>query len=402
MTADPSPFRFLGETAQGAMESGELLATDIDQARQKLEARGLAVVELTPATRRQHLISGRASLNTRMLSDFTRSLADLVQSAVPVPDALQFIIDAESQRPIRLFAERIERAVRAGSSLSAAMAQDPAQPDRLLVSAVAAGERSGQLGVALGHVADRLERARDIRDMLVGQLVYPVILVGVIFLTLLFLSFFILPQFEAIFQAAGANPPVETRLVLSAGSFIRQFGLWLPAAAAFLAWCLMQVWRRNPLLAGRLQRSIPILGPAMTALDAAGYSRTMGVLLGTGVPLVRAAEVAAETISNVGDRTHLRAAIDAVRGGRALSQALTQVGGMPDALIRQIRLGEASGDLGRVFIRAASRYEREAEGRLKRLTELLGPTLIVALGSCVGIVIAAVLSGVLSLNDAIY
>ena len=402
MTNDPTSFRFLGETAQGKMESGELRATDSDQARQRLESRGLAVVELTPVRQRQSLFSRRTNLNQRMLTEFTRGLADLIQSAVPVPDALQFIIEAESQRPIQLFAERVERAVRGGTSLSQAMEQDPARPDRLLVSAVAAGERSGQLGVALGHVADRLERARDIRDMLIGQMVYPAILVSVIFLTLLFLSFFILPQFEAIFSAAGANPPVETRLVLSAGTFIRQFGIWLPAAAACLVWGALQIWRRNPLLAGRLQRSVPVLGPALTALDAAGYSRTMGVLLGTGVPLVRAAEVAAESVTNVGSRTHLRTAIGAVRGGRPLSQALTQAGGMPEALIRQIRLGEASGDLGRVFIRAASRYEREAEGRLKRLTDLLGPALILVLGGCVGIVIAAVLSGVLSLNDAIY
>lgn len=395
-------FRYLGETGRGSIERGEVLAAGAAQARQQLLSRGLAIVELTPVGRGDGNASSRSRLTTSMTTDFIRMFADLVASAVPVPDALLHIVEAENRRPIRMLAQRVERAVRTGASLSEALAEDPARPPRLLVATIAAGEQSGQLGVALDSLAGRMERARELREMMVGQLIYPLILVGVIFLTLLFLSFFILPQFEAIFEAASAVPPAETRFVLAGGAFFRVFGVWVPVMVVALAWLAQVIWRANPVLGGRVRRGVPILGSALAALDVAGFSRTMGTLLSTGVPLVRAAEVARDAVSDIAVRIKLGEVIELVRRGLSLSQALTRAGVMPDDLVRQVRLGEATGELDRFFTRAAVRYERDAESRIKRMVELLGPSLIVLLGACVGGVIAAVLSGVLSLNDAIY
>jgi general secretion pathway protein F len=392
-------WRYLGETSSGDVERGEIAAASRDQAASQLAARGVIAVEIRPADRKQTALG---PLSSGEVANFTEELAELLTAGLPLQPALASLQEGEKRRRLKAFIERLEVAVRSGRSLSDALRTDPASPPRILVALTAAGEESGELAAGLKSLAARLKRAQTLSRELIGQLVYPLALIALIFLTLVFLAFFVLPQFEGVFADAAVQPPAETRFVLAVAAFLRAYAVWIPAGLVAVVWLGQQGGARFPRALSLAKRGIPVLGSALWRLDAASFARTLGVLLEAGLPLSRAESVARDAVSDAAMRDGLTAAATRLRGGVPLSTALDEYATLPGDLVRQIRLGEETGELGQFLIRAADRYERSAQMRLTRAVELLGPVLIVILGACVAGVIAAVMSGVLSLNDAVF
>ncbi|OLF71724.1 hypothetical protein AWH62_11320 [Maricaulis sp. W15] len=394
-------WRYLAETASGGVERGEILASSSAQAHQLLAARGVVAVEiiaLGTASRSQQA----GGLTDNHIADFTEDLAELLGAALPIHDALASLADGEGRRVLRGFILRLEASVRGGRSLSEAMRSDPARPPRILVAMTAAGEESGQLAATLSDLAARLRAEQVLKRDLAGQLAYPAVLVCLIYLTLVFLAFIVLPQFETIFADAVVEPPPETRFVIAVGAFLRIYAVWIPVGLVGLAWLARTVLARFPIGASRLRRAVPIVGQALWKLDAAAFARTLGVLLKAGLPVNRAESVARDAVGDPGMRNGMSRAADRIRAGITLSRALDEQNILPDDLVRQVRLGEETGELDTFLLRTADRYERMARSRLSRALELLGPILVAILGICVAGVIAAVMSGVLSLNDAVF
>ncbi|WP_417479120.1 type II secretion system F family protein [Maricaulis maris] len=399
--SDQRLWRYLAENASGEIERGEILATGSAQAMQLLAARGVVAVEVTElATAGRSRTGGR--LTTAQVADFTEDLAELLGAALPIHEALASLAEGAGKRTLREFILRLEASVRSGRALSEAMKSDPARPPRTLVAMTAAGEESGQLAATLSDLALKLRADQALRRDLAGQLAYPAVLVCFIYLTLVFLAFFVLPQFETVFADAVVEPPPETRFVIAAGGFLRSYAIWIPVGIVGLVWLARVILARIPILASRIRRAVPIVGPALWRLDAAAYARTLGVLVRAGLPVNRAESVARDVVGDPGMRNGMSRAADRIRAGIALSSALDEQNILPDDLIRQVRLGEETGDLDKFLLRTADRYERMARTRLSRALELLGPVLVAILGACVAGVIASVMSGVLSLNDAVF
>jgi type II secretory pathway component PulF len=382
--SEPRLWRYLAENASGGVERGEILASNSTKASQLLAAQGIVAVEV-----REVGSSGGSETSGRLpsahIADFTEDLAELLGAALSIHDALASLAEGETRRRLREFILRLEARVRGGHSLSASMKADPATPPRILVAMTAAGEESGQLAATLSDLAVRFRAEQALKRDLAGQLAYPAVLVCLIYLTLVFLAFIVLPQF-----------------VIGVGAFLRTYAIWIPVAVVGLAWLARTAIARFPIAATRIRRTLPIVGPALWKLDAAAFARTLGVLVKAGLPVNRAEHVARDAVADPGMRDGMSRAADRVRGGTALSRALDEQNILPGDLIRQIRLGEETGELDVFLLRTADRYERMARSRLSRALELLGPVLIVILGACVAGVIAAVMSGVLSLNDAVF
>jgi type II secretory pathway component PulF len=399
--SEPRLWRYLAENASGGVERGEILASNSTKASQLLAAQGIVAVEV-----REVGSSGGSETSGRLpsahIADFTEDLAELLGAALSIHDALASLAEGETRRRLREFILRLEARVRGGHSLSASMKADPATPPRILVAMTAAGEESGQLAATLSDLAVRFRAEQALKRDLAGQLAYPAVLVCLIYLTLVFLAFIVLPQFEIVFADSAIEPPPETQFVIGVGAFLRTYAIWIPVAVVGLAWLARTAIARFPIAATRIRRTLPIVGPALWKLDAAAFARTLGVLVKAGLPVNRAEHVARDAVADPGMRDGMSRAADRVRGGTALSRALDEQNILPGDLIRQIRLGEETGELDVFLLRTADRYERMARSRLSRALELLGPVLIVILGACVAGVIAAVMSGVLSLNDAVF
>lgn len=394
-------WKYVAETRDGGSVRGYHDGPDETAIAARLRSDGLRPVSI----RRERGGLGKgagAPIPERVYARLVRGLADLVQAGIPVRDALAALARRERHARAAAFLSRLGERLDAGSGLAAAIAEDPARPPRLLAAMIAAGEATGQLGTVLDRLATQMEAGQALRSELSGQMIYPLAVLGLITLTLVFLSYVVLPQFEVLFRNAGAEPPRETALVFAAGAGLRTFGVWI--ALALLAGLLLgrRLAERLPGLGDRLIEPLPVIGQARRKLDAARYGRALGLLLESGQPLSRAEPVARSLVASPLRRAALARAGGRIRDGQALAPALGAEKALPEEMIAFVELGEKTGRLGALLERGAELHEAEARRLLKRSVELLGPAMVAILGLFVAAVIASVMSGVLSLNEVVY
>ncbi len=234
--ARPENWRYTIEHEDGRLLRGEVVGRNEAEARLKLRALGGTPLEMVRATPGGGLFSEkRTHLVRSEILDFTRGIAELIDAGIPLRDALASLAQREKRPALRAALVRIEDQVRNGEAFSRALEADSAQFPRLLIALTRAGEASGLLAKNLMELAAQMDDERSLRQDLIGQMIYPMALVVLISLTLVFLSFFVLPQFETIFRDAGVAPPPEPRFVLAVGAFLRAYAVWIPAGMIALA-----------------------------------------------------------------------------------------------------------------------------------------------------------------------
>ncbi len=395
-------WRYVAETASGDARRGEIRAASEREAAAALRADGLRPVRLNSA--RAPAASGPAGsrLDPATHARLMRGLADLVGAAIPVRDALTALARRETKRKPRAFLERMTSKLEAGDSLADALALDPSNPPRLASAMAAAGESSGRLGPALDALADALEANIELRREIIGQLTYPAFVLVLFFATIAGLSYGVLPSFEPLFRdAAGATPP-ETAFVLAVGAVVRAYAPILLIAALAGVLAVGRLFRARPGLAGALLDRLPVVAGVRAQMDASRYARVLALLLENGRTLARAEPTARGLVASPDRRARLERAATAMRDGASPAAALKAEAALPDDMVDFFDLGERTGELAKLLNRAAQLYDLRSRRAVKQAVVLLGPALIAVLGVITAGFIAAVMSGVLSLNEVVY
>jgi general secretion pathway protein F len=266
---------------------------------------------------------------------------------------------------------------------------------------IRAGEASGALGVLLDRLAEYLERMRALRDAIISALIYPAILLTVAGASVVVLLTLVLPRFAALFADSGMPLPLLTQVVLGFGEFMTRYGVLVLGVAAgaivfarqhYASAAGRQFWD------SRLLRA-PLVGPLITRLEVARFCRTLGTLLGNGVPLLGALAIARQVLGNM----VLAAAIDAAEGqlreGAGLAQPLLARRVFPRHALHMMRVGEETGDLPAMLNRIGDVYEVEVKTAVMRLLAILEPVLIVGLGMLVAVIVLSLLVAILAVND---
>ena len=397
-------WRYEAERADGSLVKGDLKAQDEADALRRVRTLGLRPVKMRGAALdRKNLLSGeRQHLNSQEIWQFSRNLADLLEAGIPLGDALSSLAGRKSSKPMRRFVDRIEGRVRNGESLSAALKADSSPLPRLMLALTRAGEESGLLARHMGDLADRLGEVRALRQEITSQMIYPLALLVLIALTLVGMSFFVIPQFEGLFASTSAEPPDVTRLVFNVAGFLRDWAVWIPVIGLGVFMVFRAVARLHAEAIARFLHHIPGVGSFRVRLWAAQYCQSLAILLRAGTPLSRAEMVAREAVPDAFARQRLDRVAEQVRAGVKFSEALDGARIMPDETLDLIALGEKSGELPAMLSRAAGLLEMETRHGLKRLVDLTGPAMTLLLALCVAAIIAAVLIGVLSLNDVVF
>jgi general secretion pathway protein F len=306
---------------------------------------------------------------------------------------------AESKRVI----ERIRDAVRGGTPLSTALEQQHGVFSRLYVNLVRAGESGGGLHDALKRLADYLERSRELRSRVINALIYPMILATLVTASVFFLLLVVVPQFEALFASMNVELAWYTSLVLALSHGLRS-GWPLVLIAVVLA-----AWRLNKLLrdpAARLRLDERMLqarwvGPLVARLDTARLSRTLGTLVGNGVPLLNALNLSRNVLSNRVLGNALEAATEEVKTGAGLGYALSRQKVFPRLAVQMVQVGEESGELDGMLIKVADTFDIETRNALDRLIALLVPALTLLMTVVVGIIILSVLLPIYDLTGSL-
>ena len=390
-------FSYKAVGRDGKAQQGVIEADALDLATRQLRARGLTPLKIQEGDGQEQ---AKPPTRQEVLS-MTSELSVLLRAGLPLDRALKVLIDMDGQPRMRAVLSELLKAVKGGKSLSLALQPYDTIFGSFYLSMVRAGEASGQLSSVLERLVEHLESAKAARDSIVSALIYPAILLVVAVLSVVVMLGFVVPQFETLFNDMGEALPAMTKAVIAAAEFIKAWGLLLGILVAVLG-LVIQRWavseQGKTVLDTRLL-ALPIAGNIAFEYEMAKFARTVGTLLGNGVSLLKAIQIANETVGNLPLREGLDVLPAAVKAGKRMSVALEETKMFTPMVIQMTRVGEESGRLDDMMLELASVFEDHVASGVKRLLTLLEPVLILTMGFIIALIIISILMGILSVND---
>jgi general secretion pathway protein F len=397
-------YRYEALTTAGKAATGMVEADNPKAARAQLRARELVPLDITPVASAGSGATGvrftRRVFSSTGLAIWTRQLAGLVGSGLPLERALTALAEeAEEQRQRELVAH-LRSEVNAGSAFAQALSTAPREFDDVYRAVVAAGEQSGALGRVLEKLADDLEERQALRGKLIGAMVYPAIVSAIAVVIVIFLVTYVVPQVASVFTSSKRALPFLTSAMIGISAFVRGWG-WLVAIGIVGGLASFFAARRTPAFRQRTDAALlrlPVIGRLARGYNAARFAGTLAMLAGAGVPILKALQAAAETLGNRAMRADALDALVQVREGAPLANALSGKDRFPGLLSMFARLGEQTGQLPVMLARAAVQLAAEVQRRAIALATILEPLLIVGMGVVVMLIVLSVLLPIIQLN----
>ena len=400
-------YRFEALDAAGKSQSGLVEADNTRAARSQLRAQSLVPLAVTQvatgASEKAGFSLARRVFNATALAVWTRQLAGLVGSGLPLERALTALADEAEDARQRELVAHLRSEVNAGAPFARALASAPREFDEVYCGVVAAGEQSGALGLVLERLADDLEARQELKGRLIGATLYPAIVSLIAVVIVIFLVTYVVPQVATVFTSTKRSLPLLTLGMMAFSDFLRGWG-WLLVLALIGGAALLAVMLRNPAFRERFDAGflgLPLIGKLARGYNAARFAGTLAMLAGAGVPILKALQAAAETLSNRAMRADAMDALVQVREGAPLASALAGKKRFPGILSMFSRLGEQTGQLPEMLDRAAKQLGGEVQRRALQMATILEPLLIVGMGGVVMLIVLAVLLPIIQLNTFI-
>jgi general secretion pathway protein F len=402
-------YSFEALDAQGQTRKGVMEAETAKAARGLLRAQAMVPLTVEPvvATAKGAGAGAGSSLfaprvfNATRLAIWTRQIAGLVSSGLPLERALTALTDEAEDEKQRNLVASLRAEVNAGASFARALAQHPREFSDIFVAVIGAGEQSGHLGGVLERLADDLEESQALKAKLVGAALYPAIVTLVAIAIVVFLVSYVVPQVASVFAGSKRSLPFLTVAMLALSSVVRSYGWVMLLTIILIAiggrFALANAQFREKFDAAWL--NLPLVGRLSRGYNAARFASTLAMLASAGVPILKALQAAAETLSNRAMRADALDALVLVREGAPLASALAQKKRFPGLLGMFARLGEQTGQLPVMLQRAATQLSVEVQRRAMALATILEPLLIVAMGGVVMLIVLAVLLPIIQLNQ---
>lgn len=392
-------FSYKAVARDGKAVTGVIEAEGADLATRALRAQGMTPLKVVAGDSGAEQ-SAQPPSRQEVLS-MTSELSVLLRAGLPLDRALKVLIDMDGQPNMRVVLAALLKSVKGGKALSIALQPFQAVFGSFYLSMVRAGEASGQLSEVLERLVEHLESAKATRDSVASALIYPSILLVVAVLSIVVMLGFVVPQFENLFNDMGDALPPMTKAVVGAANFIKAWGVLL-AVAAVAAVLAFRHWAKTPAGKESLDRrllSLPIAGRIAFEYELSKFARTVGTLLGNGVSLLKAIQIAIDTVGNVPLKTALDVLPPAVKAGKRMSIAMEETKMFTPMVIQMTRVGEESGRLDGMMLELAKVFETHVASGIKRLLTLLEPLLILTMGFIIALIIISILMGILSVND---
>ncbi|MDG2176578.1 MAG: type II secretion system F family protein [Gammaproteobacteria bacterium] len=385
--------------AKGNMTTGQLSADSEREAIAKLQSLKLVPVKIK-TTSRQSLERTGSKIKNADLVDFTNGLNTLVEARIPIDKALSLLEGITEKEHMKRMVVSLRRDVKEGKSLADAMEARSDVFSKLYINIVRAGETGGILDQLLPDLLNFLETAEDTRKQVISALTYPFVLLVTGILSVALLLIYVVPQFTAMFEDVGSEIPASAQFLLSLSVGMKTFG-WMIFPAVFLLiywWRWLNADKQRKRQKDAFLLRVPVVGKLLVHQDVAIFSRTLGALLGAGIPLIRGLRVAREVISNEELIYHLEVVEEDVRSGAGLGVSLEKTGLFPILLHQLVTVGEESGRTGIILKKLAKTFDASVRDDVNRLVSALQPALILLLGITVGGIIIVMLSAVFSMN----
>ena len=376
--------------ADGRIVVKEFDALNSAMLRQSLEEQGYVVFELRKKPL-QFLLEGgigRRKIGNKELLLFNQELLVLLKAGLPIIQALDTILESGGGK-LNEILSGIREDVKGGMAFSAAFEKYPRVFPHLYVASIQAGERTGDLPQTIRRYIAYLKRTEGFRGTIIAALFYPAILVSVATLAIAVLLIYVVPTFSQVYADSGSALPVPTQMLIDFTGFLRHY-LLLLLAALFAAVALFRRWSETQ--AGRyrvdaMKVRMPVFGAVLTRYAVSGFTRTLGTVLGSGIPIVEALRMSVGTLNNKVLERALLTAVVRVEEGSKLSSALESIKLMPPLALRMLSVGETTGSIEEMLADVSDYFEEEIERNLQVLTTAIEPAIMIVMGVVIGVII---------------
>ena len=392
-------FKYQAFDTEGKVQTGQLNAESEREAIRILQGKNLTPVKVKETKR----IFGRGrnkKISHADILDFTNGLCTLVDARVPIDKALRLLDGVTESSAMRELVLNLLRDVKEGKSLAQAMETHSHVFSRMYVNIVRAGEEGGILHELLPDLTDFLETSAKTRQAVISAMIYPVVLLVTGIISVFLLLIFVVPQFAVMFEDVGTEIPSSAAFLLSLSNFVQSYG-YLFVIAAVICIYLWKRLDRDPQT--KLQKdgfllSLPLVGTLILYRECAVFARTLGALIGAGIPLIQALRISREVIANSVLTSHLLKVEEDVRGGSGLGISLERTNRFPTLLHQLVAVGEESGRTSDILLKTAATFDTYVRNQMSALVSALQPALIIFLAIAVGGITITMLSAVFSMN----
>jgi type IV pilus assembly protein PilC len=386
-------YLWVAQTRKGKTLKGEIEAADEKIARSQLKRRNLTVTKLKPKPKDlfENVAFMQQKVTNKDIVIFTRQFSTMIDAGLPLVQGLTILGDQSENRTLQVILKQITKDVEGGSTLGEALKKHPKQFDDLFVNLVAAGEVGGILDTILQRLAAYIEKSEKLKSQIKGAMTYPIVVVAIAILVIAVILIFVIPVFEDMFSSFGSALPVPTQIVVNMSDFLKGNIHWclLGLGALIFAFKKYRNTKGGRRTTDALALKLPIFGNLLRKTAVARFTRTLGTMIQSGVPILDALEIVAKTAGNVILEEVIFDVRSSIAEGQTIAEPLSETDIFPRMVVQMISVGEATGALDTMLGKIADFYDDEVDAAVDALTSMLEPLLMVFLGGSIGGLVVA-------------
>ena len=401
-----SEFKYKGRTLQGKEVEGEITGDSKELVMAELRRQAIIPTQIKkkPTEIKINIPGFGPKIKEKDKIVFTRQFSTMIDAGLPLVQSLEILAQQTENRELAKSIKEIKMTVEGGSTFADALRKYPKVFDALYVNMVEAGEAGGILDTILARLAGYMERALALKRKVKSAMTYPIVILVVAVIVVAGLLIFVIPQFAELFTSFGGTLPLPTRIVIAMSNFLGGWGggiILLGIIALFIAFKKIRNTEKGRLYIDRFMLRTPIFGNLLRKVAIAKFTRTLGTLVSSGVPLLDGMDITAKTSGNKVIEHAVQESRISISEGKTIAEPLGETGVFPPMVVQMISIGESTGALDSMLGKIADFYDEEVNTAVEALTSMLEPLLMVFLGGSVGFIIIAMYMPIFGLANLI-
>jgi len=398
-------FRYTGTTRAGVAQQGEIEANDRASATAVLRQRQILVTSIRAKPKDLQFkipgFGGKVSEQEAVI--FTRQFATMIEAGLPLVQCLDILARQSLNKVFARVIGQVKTDVESGDSFADALRKHPKVYSDFYVNMVEAGETGGILDTILARLAAYMEKAAALKSAVKGAMVYPAVIISIAIVVVVFLLLYVIPVFADMFSSFGGTLPAPTRFVMFLSDLVKNYILYVIPLICVAIWLFKRFYStpKGKLMVDTLVLKMPVFGPLIQKVAVAKFTRTLGTLVSSGVPIIDGLEITARTAGNKVVEGAVLSIITSIKEGQTIAEPLSRQPIFPPMVVQMIEVGESAGALDTMLNKIADFYDQEVDTAVAALTKLMEPMLMVFLGIVVGGMVIAMYLPIFKMAGAI-
>jgi type IV pilus assembly protein PilC len=387
-----SVFQWEGKTRQGQVQKGEIAAKSKDDVLALLRKQNIQPINVSEKPKEIKFSFGQQKVEGKDIVIFTRQLATMIDAGLPLVQCLDILGSQTENKTLSKIVNQVRSDVESGSTFAESLKKHPKVFDNLFVNMVAAGEAGGILDTILQRLATYMEKLNRIKKQIKSAMIYPSVILFVAVAVVSLLLIIVVPMLSGMFASMGQVLPLPTRIVITISDFLKGWGGLITGLSFVALFIGLKQWRKTYTglkTTDAIALKIPVMGTLIQRVSVAKFTRTLGTLLSSGVPILEGLLIVSRTAGNKIIEEGVMATRQSVSEGKTLAEPLAAAKVFPTMVVQMISVGEATGALDNMLNKIADFYDEEVDTAVAALTSMLEPMLMIFLGTTVGFVIVA-------------